>query len=273
MPELPEVETICRGLRQVLPGREIVTVEVLESRLRCRVPRDFAAELMGRTFTGVKRRGKYLLISLEPDRVWIAHLGMSGKLIYVKTAHPRERHDHIIAKLDNGHELRYHDPRRFGFSVVVRQAQVDEVPQIRHLGPEPFDEEFHDRYLYDLASHSRRVIKDFITDQRILVGLGNIYANEVLFYAGIRPTRRAWRVGRPGIKRIAEAIPRVLREAILWRGTSFSDYRDGEDQKGEFQDHLLVYGREGKGCRVCGGKIKSVPIGNRSSFYCPSCQK
>jgi formamidopyrimidine-DNA glycosylase len=273
MPELPEVETICRSLRQVLPGRSIVAVEVLEPRLRCRVPGAFATDLQGRIFTDIKRKGKYLLISLEPDRVWIVHLGMSGKLIYVKSSRPRERHDHIIAALDNGHELRYHDPRRFGFSLVVHESQIAEVPQLRHLGLEPFDEEFHDRYLWSTSGHSRRTIKDVLADQRVLAGLGNIYANEILFHAGIRPTKRAWKVGRSGMKRIAEAIPRVLQEAILRRGTSFSDYRDGEDRKGGFQDHLLVYGREGEECRVCGSRIKQISIGNRSGFYCPRCQR
>jgi len=273
MPELPEVETICRGLRPLLQGRTIIAIEVLEPRLRCRIQPGFAAELEGRIFTDVRRKGKYLLISLAPDKIWIAHLGMSGKLIYVKRGRPRERHDHIIATLDNGDELRYHDPRRFGFSLAVSQSRINDVPQIRQLGPEPFDRGFHHHYLYSVARQSARRIKDLLTDQRVVVGLGNIYANEVLFRAGIRPTRRAWKIGRPGIQRIAEAIPQLLEEAIRSRGTSFSDYRDGEDRKGEFQDHLLVYSRTGKGCRVCGGIIKQLQVGNRSSFYCRLCQK
>lgn len=273
MPELPEVETICRGLRAVLPGRKIVAVKVRDPRLRRPVPRDFAAELKGRAITDLRRRGKYLLIFLAPDRVWIVHLGMSGKLIYVKVPRPRGRHDHIIARLDNGHELRYHDPRRFGFCTVVSETAVADLPQIRPLGPEPLEGDFHERHLLAAAKRSRRTIKDLLTDQRILVGLGNIYVNEVLFHARVRPTRRAWRVGRLGIRRIAEAIPRILQEAISWRGTSFSDYRDGEDRKGEFQEHLAVYGREGKECRACKARIKLVPVGNRSAFYCPSCQK
>lgn len=273
MPELPEVETICSGLRPLVRGRRIAQVAVLERRLRRPVAPGFHLRLRGKTITDVERRGKYILILLETDTVWIFHLGMAGKLIHVAAGRPRETHDHIVVRLDNGHELRYHDPRRFGLSIVVPRAKLETLAQIKNLGLEPFDPRFNGDYLYAAASASQRRIRDLLIDQGIVAGLGNIYANEILFHAGVRPTTRAWKLGRARVERIARTTPDVLREAIRWCGTSFSDYRDAEDRFGEFQNHLRVYDREGEKCGVCGSEVKRVAIGNRSAFYCPGCQK
>lgn len=273
MPELPEVETICRGLRALVRGRIIAKVNVLEPRLRAPVDGDFRLRLEGRTIVDAMRRGKYILILLEDEWVWVSHLGMSGKLVYVEPERPREKHDHIVVTLDEGHELRYHDPRRFGLSLVVPRAEMESLPGIKDLGPEPLDRRFNGAYLYSVARKSRRRIRDLLMDQTILAGLGNIYANEILHYAGIRPTMRAWRLGRTRAERLAQVTPTLLREAIRWCGTSFSDYRDAEDRRGEFQNHLRVYDREGKPCAECGGKIKRISLGNRSAFYCSRCQK
>jgi len=273
MPELPEVETICGGLRTRVTGCRIIEVKVLEPRLRTRVGPDFASKLRGRVITDVKRRGKYILILLDNDSVWLSHLGMSGKLIWVEEKRPRERHDHIVARLDQGYELRYHDPRRFGLSLVLSATELESLPQMRVLGPEPLDGHFGADYLYSAARNSRRRIRDLLIDQSIIAGLGNIYANEILFRAGIRPATRAWKLGRDRTGKIAKLTPRLLREAIRWCGTSFSDYRDAEDRFGEFQNHLRVYDREGEKCRVCASEIKRVSLGNRSAFYCPKCQK
>ena len=273
MPELPEIETICRGLRTHVRGLRIVDVEVIEPRLRTRVGADFVSRLRGSTIQDVRRRGKYILIYLDRDRVWLSHLGMSGKLIRVEKQRPREKHDHIIAGLEGDHELRYHDPRRFGLSLLASLAELDGLPQMQGLGLEPFDRRFDGRYLYAVARNSRRRIRDFLIDQRVVAGLGNIYSNEILCYAGVRPTTRAWKLGRAAVERIAEITPKLLREAIQWCGTSFSDYRDAEDRVGSFQNHLRVYDREGGPCAVCGTRIKRVSLGNRSAFYCPRCQK
>ena len=273
MPELPEVETICAGLRPLVRGRRIAEVAVLERRLRRPVARGFSDQLRGKTILDVERRGKYILILLEGDIVWIFHLGMSGKLICVAAERPREKHDHIVVRLDDGHELRYHDPRRFGLSLLVPRSELEALPQIKVLGLDPFHQRFNGIYLYSVARSSRRRIRDLLIDQGVVVGVGNIYANEILFRAGIRPTTRAWKLGRVRVERIAQMVPKVLREAIRWCGTSFSDYRDAEDRFGEFQNHLRVYDREGEQCRVCGSRIKRVAIGNRSAFYCPRCQK
>jgi formamidopyrimidine-DNA glycosylase len=273
MPELPEVETIRRGLRAVLPGQKVVEVEVREFRLRTKVDGRFRFQLLGKTILDVKRRGKYLLVCLEGEGVWVSHMGMSGKLIYVDSDRPREKHEHIIVKLNGDHELRYHDPRRFGLSFVVSQAGLESVPQIKNLGWEPFDRRFDGDYLYSIARNSLRRVRDLLIDQRVVAGLGNIYANEILFRAGIRPTTRAWKLGRERAARIARLTPGLLEDAIRWCGTSLSDYRDAEDRFGEFQNHLLVYDREGETCKICASEIKRVSLGNRSAFYCPKCQR
>lgn len=273
MPELPEVETICRGLRPILRGRKITAVEVVQPRLRRMVVPGFRSRLEGKTIVGVERRGKYILIPLATDTIWIFHLGMSGKLIHVAAERPREKHDHIIVSLDTGRELRYHDPRRFGLSMVVSRAELKSLPQMKNLGLEPFDRRFDGRHLYSITRNSQRRIRDFLLDQRVVAGLGNIYANEILFRAGIRPTARAWKLRRSKVERIARLTPKLLREAIRWCGTSFSDYRDADDRSGKFQQRLRVYDREGEQCRVCTGTIKRVSLGNRSAFYCPRCQK
>jgi formamidopyrimidine-DNA glycosylase len=272
MPELPEVETICRNLRPRLCGLRITGIDVFEPRLRSRVGDDFASKLQSRMFLDVERKGKYIVARLDGPEAWIFHLGMSGKLVHVKGKRPRERHDHIIARLENGEELRYHDPRRFGLSVIVPAADLDQCGLLKNLGVDPLGSQFNADYLYSIMRKSRRRVRDLLIDQRVVAGLGNIYANEILFRAGVRPMRRAWRISSVLVARITGATPAVLGEAIRLRGTSISDYRDGNDRKGEFQNYLQVYGREGKGCRACSGMIKNVRMGNRSAFYCPTCQ-
>lgn len=273
MPELPEVETIRRGLRRLVRGRRVTRVEVRDRRLRIPVRTDFAADLAGRVIVDVDRRAKYLLLRLDADRVWIVHLGMSGKLIRVADGRPLARHDHIVAHLDDGAELRLHDPRRFGLSVILPATELAAWPPLRRLAPDPFDPRFDGPWLYARARASRRTIKDLLMDQTEVAGLGNIYVNEVLYRAGVRPGRRACRLGAAAAERIARACPALLEEAIRWCGTSLSDYRDGEDREGGFQAHLCVYGRTGEACRACGGQIRRTRAGNRSSFYCPRCQK
>jgi formamidopyrimidine-DNA glycosylase len=273
MPELPEVETICRGLRPHLQDRRILRVEVLQPRLRLPVDAELPARLQGRTIRRVERRGKYLLIFLQGGLVWGFHLGMSGKLIYVTGDTPRRKHDHIIVRLDDGGDLRYHDPRRFGLSFVVSRDRLWRLPQLACLGVDPFDGKFNGAYLYAITKRTNRKIRDLLLDQKVIGGIGNIYANEILFRAGIRPTRRSRRLSRVEVDAIAAASLTVLREAIRWCGTSFSDYRDADDKYGGFQHRLRVYDREGELCRRCPNLIKRVTLGNRSAFYCPSCQR
>jgi formamidopyrimidine-DNA glycosylase len=273
MPELPEVETVCRSLRPHLLGRTIRHVEVIEPRLRVAVDRRALCALSGKQVEAVSRTAKYILLHLSDDFVWIFHLGMSGKLICVSADTGRQKHDHIIIKLDNGAELRYHDPRRFGLSLATKREKLLQLPQLSRVGIDPFDTRLTADYLFSFTRRSERRIRDLLIDQQIIAGLGNIYANEILALAGIKPTLRAHRLTRKQVQKLAQTIPRLLGDAIRWCGTSFSDYRDADDKSGEFQNHLRVYGRDGEPCRVCPSLIKRVAIGNRSAFYCPTCQK
>ena len=273
MPELPEVETVCRSLRPHLVGRTIRSVRVLEPRLRVPVNERELKSLAGTRIEAISRVAKYILLELSNGKVWVFHLGMSGKLICVGPERARQKHDHIIVALEGGAELRYHDPRRFGLSVVAQRDRLHELPQLRHVGLDPFDPALNGVYLFRFTRASGRRIRDLLLDQQIVAGLGNIYANEILCLSGVKPTARANRLTRRQVKEIAAAIPTLLGDAIRWCGTSFSDYRDGDDRSGEFQNHLRVYDRDGEKCRHCTNVIKRVALGNRSAYYCPSCQK
>jgi formamidopyrimidine-DNA glycosylase len=273
MPELPEVETVRRTLNDRICGLQIVAVDVLQGALRVPVSPDFARRLTGKTVARVARRGKYLVMFMEGTWAWVCHLGMSGKLVFCKETAPRDKHDHIVVRFREGGELRFNDPRRFGLSVVMPEPELESWPSIALLGVEPLGGELDGTYLYELLHRSRRRVRDVLMDQRVIAGLGNIYVNEVLFRARVRPTVRGWRISRQSASDIAVAIPTVLQEAIRWRGTSFSDYRDGNDHRGAFQSRLLVYDRAGESCLVCRGPIKRKSIGNRSTFYCPKCQR
>jgi formamidopyrimidine-DNA glycosylase len=273
MPELPEVETVCRTLRPHLLGRTIRRVEVLEPRLRVPVDKRVLGRLAGRQIQAITRRAKYILLHLSAETVWVFHLGMSGKLICVANGAERRKHDHIVVHFNDGGELRYHDPRRFGLSLVTDRARLNDLPQLKSVGLDPFDQRLTGEFLYRFTRASERRIRDLLLDQQIVAGLGNIYANEVLSYAGIKPTARARRLTRKQVEAIAQSIPRLLKDAIRWCGTSFSDYRDADDRTGEFQNHLRVYDRDREKCRRCTALIKRVAIGNRSAYYCPRCQK
>ncbi|MBM4261245.1 MAG: bifunctional DNA-formamidopyrimidine glycosylase/DNA-(apurinic or apyrimidinic site) lyase [Deltaproteobacteria bacterium] len=273
MPELPEVETVCRSLRPHLLGRRIEKIKVYEPRLRVRVDERALARLRGQRIEAITRRAKYILISLTDGRHWIFHLGMSGKLICVTDNLARQKHDHIVVQLDDGSELRYHDPRRFGLSLVAAEPELETLPQFRQLGVDPFGAQLTPAFLFEHTRKSERRMRDLLLDQQIVAGLGNIYANEVLAIVGVKPTRRACRLTKREVADVARTIPELLGDAIRWCGTSFSDYRDADDKSGEFQNHLRVYDRHGEPCRQCASKIKRVTLGNRSAFYCPSCQR
>lgn len=273
MPELPEVETVCRSLGPHLLGRTIRRVQVLERRLRVPVDEERLHALAGKRVESITRIGKYIVLNLSDDDAWLFHLGMSGKLICVGPNTEPRKHDHILVELDDGAELRYHDPRRFGLSLVTPRKDLPKLPQFGSIGLDPFDAALTGNYLFRFTRVSDRRIRDLLLDQHIIAGLGNIYANEILARIGIKPTRRAHRLTRKQVEAIAATVPNLLSDAIRWCGTSFSDYRDADDKSGEFQNHLLVYDRDGERCRVCPSLIKRVAIGNRSAFYCPGCQK
>ncbi|HEY8517760.1 MAG TPA: bifunctional DNA-formamidopyrimidine glycosylase/DNA-(apurinic or apyrimidinic site) lyase [Candidatus Binatia bacterium] len=268
MPELPEVETVCRTIAPHVVGRRIERVDVRERRLRRPIPRDLEARLAGRVVHGVARRAKYLLLDVGEGLRWVVHLGMSGRFC-VGEPPPGQPHVHVVADLEGGVRLYFRDPRRFGLMLLSRDDA-----DLGVLGVEPLGPDFDGELLWSLSRRHRRVtVKSLLMDSRLIAGVGNIYANEALFEAGIRPARRSWRLTRAEADRLAAAVRTVLERAIASRGSSLLDYRDADGNEGEFQRMLRVYEREGEPCRRCATPIKRVVIAGRSSFYCPRCQR
>jgi formamidopyrimidine-DNA glycosylase len=277
MPELPEVESLRRILVRTAVGRTIVSVRVGEKRLRRRVTQDFSSVVTGRRIVKLSRRAKYLIVELDGDHVILVHLGMSGSLTHRQDGFDARdfdpRHDHLEFSLDDGSRLVYNDPRRFGMVRLVERGALSTTGELKGLGPEPLSREFNAGYLAAKARGRTAAIKNLLMDQRIVAGIGNIYASEILFRANVRPTRRAGRVTRGEIEKIAAAVPVILRAAIGSAGTTFRSYRDSRGQPGRFATRLRVYGREGKPCYTCSTPIKNVIVGQRASFYCPKCQR
>ncbi len=271
MPELPEVETIRRGIEPHLVGRTIERVVVRERRMRWPIPRGFERKLAGRRIRAVGRRGKYLILDLGGDQL-ILHLGMSGRLLLLEQGHPLRKHDHLDFELSGGLLLRLNDARRFGAALLWPASQASHA-LLKHLGPEPFADEFSAQYLFGLSRRRSAPVKNFLMDGRVVVGVGNIYAVESLFRAGIRPMRAAGRVTAAECARLVTAVRKVLSDAIDAGGTSFRDYRNSSGEPGYFAQKLSVYDRGGEPCRKCRTPIKRLPIGRRSSFYCPKCQR
>lgn len=282
MPELPEVESLRRILARSVVGRTIVRARVAEKRLRRKVAADFAASVAARRIVRLSRRAKYLIIELDNTHrggpaAMIVHLGMSGSLTHrndgFDDAEFDRRHDHVEFELDDRSRLVYNDPRRFGLIRLVPIGALAAAPELKGLGPEPLSAAFNADYLAQIARGRRAAIKNLIMDQRVVAGIGNIYASEILFRAGVRPTRRAARVSRSEVERIVTATALILRAAIESRGTTFRSYRDSRGRPGRFAARLMVYGRAGEPCRICGSAIRAVAVGQRASFYCPHCQR
>ena len=270
MPELPEVETTCRGIAPHVVGQTVTRVVVRERRLRHPIPRHFAARVTGQRITHVGRRGKYLLLECD-DGTLIIHLGMSGNLRLVPMAKPAEKHDHVDLCLSNGLALRLRDPRRFGLMVWTVDDPLSH-PLLNGLGPEPLTASFNAAYLIERA-HGRSVpVKQFVMDAKVVVGVGNIYANEALFMAGVHPRRAAGSVTAGEFASLAKAIKRVLRKAISAGGTTLRDFVNGEGRAGYFSQQLQVYGRAGQPCRRCAHTIEMERQAQRASYFCPHCQ-
>lgn len=277
MPELPEVESLRRVLAKSVAGRRMVSAAVKEGRLRRVVSHDLPAAVVGRAIQSIGRRAKYLLIELSDEQVMMVHLGMSGSLTHRRDGFDPNaldpRHDHVEFVLDDGSRLVYNDPRRFGLMKVVARNHLDSSEELKQLGPEPFGSDFNVGYLWRITRGRSAAIKNVLMDQAVVAGVGNIYASEILFRARVRPTRPARKVTRAEVARIVEHTVQVLREAIGRRGTTFRSYRDSRGQPGRFAERLRVYDRAGKPCPACGTAIRNVVVGQRSSFYCPRCQK
>jgi formamidopyrimidine-DNA glycosylase len=271
MPELPEVETTRRSVAPCVVGRRIVKLHVYDPRLRWPVPADLAKRLEGHTVLDLSRRSKYLLFGLGGGSL-LVHLGMTGSLRIHTRAAERRPHDHVDIVFSDGSRLRYHDPRRFGAMLWAPDPAMDH-PLLRDLGPEPFDAAFNADYLWQATRSRTAAIKLALMDNHLVVGVGNIYANESLFRAGIRPTIAARTVSRPRLARLVDDVRTVLTEAIAKGGSTLRDYVDADGQPGYFQLDYFVYGREGEPCRNCGSRIRHRRLGARASFYCPACQR
>lgn len=272
MPELPEVETTLRGVLPHLQGRTVRELIVRQPRLRWPVP-DALADIQGTVISSGTRRGKYLLFSTQPPRgTLLIHLGMSGSLRILTPAVPWRKHDHLALRLDSGEELRFHDPRRFG-CVLWITGNPESHPLLKGLGPEPLGPAFTARYLFERSRHRDSSVKSFIMDSHIVVGVGNIYACEALFLAGIKPTLAAGRVSLARYERLVSAIRQVLSASIEMGGTTLRDFVNESGEPGYFKQTLRVYDRQDQPCRVCGTPIRRRVQAQRSTFFCPVCQK
>lgn len=275
MPELPEVETVVRSLEKHLAGLTITGVDLLKEEV-IRSPRTeiFLEQVIGRKFQKkLGRRGKYLLIHLSDGLTLVVHLRMTGRLVYCDAELPKEKHTHVIFYLDDGKHLRFADVRRFGRISLVPTAELDKMPGIKEMGPEPLANEFSREYLKKELRRRRTRIKPLLLDQCFVAGLGNIYVDEALHRAKIHPERLAPDLTTREASGLHKAIVEVISAGIQHRGTSFRDYVDGEGRSGSFQKHLRVYNREGLPCFNCGKPIHRIKVSGRSSYYCPACQK
>jgi len=289
MPELPEVETVCRGLAPALEGRLLLKVETRRAGLRIPFPKDFAKRLTGRRVIALRRRAKYILAALDSGETLVIHLGMSGRMAvyaeggvqklgqYVYDAAPPEagsgKHDHVVFETDAPARIVFTDHRRFGLMTLIPTATLDDDKLFEGLGVEPLSNHFHGDYLAEVLNGKKTPIKSALLDQRVIAGIGNIYACEALFRARISPKRLAGKVSAAAVGVLADAIKDVLRDAIAAGGSSLRDYKQADGNIGNFQHHFLVYGREGEVCSECGGTIKRIVQAGRSTFYCSKCQK
>lgn len=270
MPELPEVETTRLGIRPYVENKMVSDVVCRTKKLRWPIPSDLKNKLVGQTIIDVERRGKYLLLNTANGTL-IIHLGMSGSLHCIPCSQEPRKHDHFDLVIEDKLCLRLHDPRRFGAVLWSRQAYQHDL--LRELGPEPLSDEFNPVYLYQRSRKRKQSIKQFIMDSKVVVGVGNIYASESLFRAGIRPTKAAGSISRPRYEGLVRAIKTVLVEAIAQGGTTLKDFSQSDGQPGYFKQKLMVYGREAEACLDCGKGIKKIVQGQRASFYCPHCQR
>lgn len=269
MPELPEVETVRRGIEPHLVGRRVKAVRARRADLRWPIPVQDLQALRGQTIHAVRRRAKYLLLDSAAGTV-ILHLGMSGTLRVLPADCPPGPHDHADLVLDDGSCLRLNDPRRFG--CLLWQAAGGEHPLLAGLGPEPLGPDFGGAYLFARSRHRRGPVKAFLMDQTVVVGVGNIYAAEALFAAGIDPRRAAGRVGLSRYEALACAVRGILGQAIERGGTTLRDFLAPDGAPGYFEQELNVYGRAGQPCRRCGSTLRSLALAQRSTVFCPRCQ-
>lgn len=277
MPELPEVETVCRGLAPVLEGRVLQTVTARRPDLRFPLPPDFAERLQGRRVEKIRRRAKFILMEMAGGPVAILHLGMSGRMRFVAPSEELTpgRHDHLIFGTDHGYRVVFNDARRFGIAAYAEAERLEEHEFLADLGPEPLSNAFSGPVLAAALSGRRTPIKAALLDQRVVAGLGNIYVCEALYRAGLSPRRRAYTVQKGRAERLAAAVRQVLTDAIAAGGTTLRDFARPDGELGYFQHAFRVYGREGQDCprEGCSGAVRRIVQSGRSSFFCPTCQR
>ncbi|MHA6327103.1 bifunctional DNA-formamidopyrimidine glycosylase/DNA-(apurinic or apyrimidinic site) lyase [Roseivivax sp. CAU 1753] len=283
MPELPEVETVRRGLVPTMQGAVILRADVNRPDLRWPFPDRMAERLTGARVEALLRRSKYILADLSTGETLLMHLGMSGRVLisgdplgsFVQDHPAAEKHDHVVFHLDNGARITFNDPRRFGAMDLIATAQADAHPLIAALGPEPLGNAFHEDHLIAAFRGRNTPVKSALLDQKIVAGLGNIYVCEALFRAGIHPARKAGRIGAVRVAGLVPIIRQTLLDAIAAGGSSLRDYRQADGELGYFQHSFDVYGREGAPCRRdgCTGRIRRIVQSGRSSFYCAQCQR
>jgi formamidopyrimidine-DNA glycosylase len=285
MPELPEVETVRRGLAPHLVGRRIATAQTKRANLRFPFPKLFAKQLEGRRVEALTRRAKYLLAELDDGTIWVTHLGMTGRWSvsglkqqpgdFYYAEPPDPAHTHVVIEMEKGVRLEFNDPRRFGYMDLIARAAFDAHPWFKNLGPEPLGNAFSAPYLAEAFAGKKANVKAALLDQRVVAGLGNIYVVEALHRAGIAPTRAAGGVSKQRLEKLAPAIRAVLEEAIAVGGSTLSDYASVDGRQGGFQQRFRVYDREGEACvkPKCGGAIKRAMHSGRSTFWCAKCQR
>jgi formamidopyrimidine-DNA glycosylase len=271
MPELPEVETTLRGLSPHLRGQRIKQIVIRNAQLRWPIPANLHKILHKQTIHALHRRAKYLLLECDTGTL-ILHLGMSGSLRVLPAKTPAEKHDHFDLVLENGTLMRLRDPRRFG-AVLWHEGDIAQHTLLAGLGPEPLLEDFNGEYLYRATRKRSASIKQVIMDSHVVVGVGNIYASESLFHAGIRPQLAAGKLSLPRCMRLVQTIRETLSASIAQGGSTLRDFTDSDGKPGYFQQSYRVYGRTGEPCRICGSLVKQTVQGQRSTFYCPRCQK
>ena len=289
MPELPEVEVVKRSLINKTQNLIIKAVKINDGRLRYKINRKKIKKIIGLKFKKIRRRSKYLLFFFDEDIVMLVHLGMTGKFFFInqkKIKHKTsfyydinedkdKKHDHIIFYLSNNQKLIYNDIRKFGFIKLLKKANLEQNTHLKYLGPEPLSTKFDIRYFKNYIKGRKRTIKDLLMDQKFISGLGNIYVNEILFFSGVRPTKKIKKLTTFEIQKIIKFSKKIISKAIILGGSSIKDFSSSSGKKGSFQQHFSVYGKKGENCfkANCFGKIKKIIIANRASFFCNKCQK
>lgn len=276
MPELPEVETVVKGLRPLITDRIVTAVEIREENMIAYPEADIQAfkdSLIGSKIDAINRRGKYIIIELNTDKNMVIHLRMTGKLLVKEVKEFRDKHTHVIFSLNDGQEIRFNNIRKFGRVYLIDKNHPEQAGGLSDLGPEPLSEDLTLTDFKKLFKNRRALMKSLLLNQHFVAGIGNIYADEILFLSGVRPDRTADTLTEDEKEKIYHNMRHILKKGIIYGGTSFSDYVNAFGEKGSFQEELKVHQREGEECYSCGTKINKIKVSGRSTYFCPKCQK